>query len=140
MGRPWWYDSYSGGGKPPKRSRGPSRRFWAWFGALVLAFLTAAYRIQFALSASGLLFSFIDSLCTVLGLVVFVRAIASWFATGSRSLFIAVLDDISEPLLAPLRRLIPLIGNLDITPMVAIILLMVVIPNLVRLVLGLILR
>ena len=34
-----------------------------------------------------------------------------------------ILIEVTEPILAPLRRVIPLIGMLDITPMVAIFLL-----------------
>jgi YggT family protein len=34
-----------------------------------------------------------------------------------------MLDQITEPILAPLRRIVPRIGMIDITPLVAIILL-----------------
>ena len=138
MGRPWWYDSYSGGGgkPPPRRARGPSRRFWAWFGVLALSLLVAESSTGFVGTAGVLFLAYIDSLCEVLALVVFVRAIASWFVTGGRSLFLAILDDISGPLIAPLRRVIPLLGRLDITPLIAIILLLYVIPYLLHLILG----
>jgi len=36
-----------------------------------------------------------------------------------------VLDQITEPILSPLRRIVPRIGMIDITPLVAIILLQV---------------
>jgi YggT family protein len=39
---------------------------------------------------------------------------------------VVFLDYITEPILAPLRRVIPRIGMIDITPMVAIIILIVI--------------
>jgi YggT family protein len=36
-----------------------------------------------------------------------------------------VLDQITEPILSPLRRIVPRIGMIDITPLVAIIILQV---------------
>jgi YggT family protein len=54
-----------------------------------------------------------------------VRAILSWFALDPRNPLIQVLDQITEPILAPLRRIVPRIGMIDITPLVAIILLQV---------------
>jgi len=54
-----------------------------------------------------------------------VRAILSWFAMDPRNPLIEVLDQITEPILAPLRRIVPRLGMIDITPLVAIILLQV---------------
>jgi YggT family protein len=42
-----------------------------------------------------------------------------------RNPLIEVLDQITEPILAPLRRIVPRLGMIDITPLVAIILLQV---------------
>ena len=53
------------------------------------------------------------------------RAILSWFAMDPRNPLIEVLDQITEPILAPLRRIVPRIGMIDITPLVAILLLQV---------------
>jgi len=35
-------------------------------------------------------------------------------------MFIVILDDVTEPILAPLRRIIPMLGVFDITPLIAI--------------------
>jgi len=59
----------------------------------------------------------------VLGMAIFVRAILSWFAIDPRNPLIEMLDQITEPILAPLRRIVPRFGMIDITPMVAMILL-----------------
>ena len=71
------------------------------------------------------LFSFIRLLCEVLTLVIFIRVILSWFLTRPNTLSI-ILDKITEPLLAPLRRIIPRVGMFDFTPLVAIILLQLI--------------
>jgi len=71
------------------------------------------------------LFSFIRLLCEVLTLAIFIRVILSWFLTRPNTLSI-ILDKITEPLLAPLRRIIPRAGMFDFTPLVAIILLQLI--------------
>jgi len=62
-------------------------------------------------------------LLQVLSAAIFLRAILSWFALDPRNLLVEVLDQITEPILSPLRRIVPRIGMIDITPLVAIILL-----------------
>jgi YggT family protein len=47
----------------------------------------------------------------------------SWFAPPRGHPLISLLDDITEPILAPLRRVVPRIGMMDLTPLVAILLL-----------------
>ena len=68
---------------------------------------------------------FIWLLCQVLTIAIFVRAIISWFPVNPGNRLVASLYQMTEPILEPLRRLIPRIAMLDITPMVAIILLQV---------------
>lgn len=74
---------------------------------------------------------FIVILCQVLTFAIIIRAILSWFALGPGNPVLAFLFSITEPILAPLRRIVPRIGFLDITPFVAIILLQLL-ANLVR--------
>jgi YggT family protein len=64
-------------------------------------------------------------LLQILSAAIFFRAILSWFALDSRNPLVEVLDQITEPILAPLRRIVPRLGMVDITPLVAIILLQV---------------
>ncbi len=58
-----------------------------------------------------------------LSLAIFIRAIISWFPIDPRSSLVTVLDQITEPILEPLRRIVPRLGMIDITPLVAILLL-----------------
>lgn len=63
----------------------------------------------------------------VFTIAIFLRAIVSWFAVDPRNSLVIFLYQITEPILAPLRRIIPpLGGTIDITPMVAIVLLQVI--------------
>jgi len=69
--------------------------------------------------------NFIRLLCQVLTFAIFIRVILSWFVTRPNTLTI-ILDKITEPILAPLRRIIPRAGMFDFTPLVAIILLQLI--------------
>ena len=69
-----------------------------------------------------LIATFIYLLAQVISLAIFVRAILSWFPTVSNdNVFVALVYNMTEPILAPLRSVIPRVGMLDITPLVAII-------------------
>jgi len=70
-------------------------------------------------------------ICQALTFAVFFNAILSWIVMVSpRNRFVIslyhVLRQITDPILAPLRRIIPLIGMMDITPIVAIVILQIV--------------
>ena len=54
---------------------------------------------------------------------IFARAIISWFPVDPRGPIVQALDAITEPILMPLRRVIPRVGMIDLTPMIAIFLL-----------------
>jgi YggT family protein len=72
------------------------------------------------------LINFLVLMCNILSFAVFLRAILSWFPISPNSSLVVILVQITEPILAPLRRVIPLIGMMDITPLVAIVLLQMV--------------
>ena len=54
-----------------------------------------------------------------------IYAILSWFGPGFSNPAANILYSINEPLLRPLRRLIPPVSGLDLSPLVAILLLQV---------------
>ena len=72
------------------------------------------------------LFDFIRILCRVLTFAIIFRAILSWFSPRPTNMLVIILNKVTEPILAPLRRIIPMIGMLDFTPLVAIILLQLI--------------
>jgi YggT family protein len=66
----------------------------------------------------------IELFCGLLAFIIFLRAILSWFPISPYNPIVVFLNQITEPFLAPLRRVIPRIGMVDITPMVAILILL----------------
>ncbi len=71
---------------------------------------------------AGLLALFLN----IITFSIFFRALASWFPIDRDGPILRALDAITEPVLEPLRRVVPTIGMIDITPMVAMILLQVI--------------
>jgi YggT family protein len=51
----------------------------------------------------------------------------SWFSPMPTNMLTIFLYRITEPILAPLRRIIPRVGMFDLTPMVAIIILQLIV-------------
>lgn len=71
---------------------------------------------------------FIEILFQVLILAILGRALLSWFPVRPGNPFFplaVILHQITEPLLGPLRRIIPTIGMIDISPIVALFLLQI---------------
>jgi YggT family protein len=66
------------------------------------------------------------ALIQLLILAIFFRAILSWFVRDPYNPIARALDTITEPILQPLRQIVPRLGMMDITPLVAIILLSVI--------------
>ena len=66
-------------------------------------------------------------LCQVLIFAIFTRVILSWLALRPDNPLVIILYYITEPILGPLRRIIPTAGMFDFTPMAAILLLFVII-------------
>jgi YggT family protein len=52
-------------------------------------------------------------------LLIFVRIIFSWGMMGYGNRWMRFLIRITEPLLAPLRRMVPMVGMFDVSPIVA---------------------
>ncbi len=72
------------------------------------------------------LFNFLKLLCEVLTVAIFLRAILSWFSPRPTNMLAVILYRITEPILAPLRRIVPRVGMMDFTPLIAIILLQLI--------------
>lgn len=73
-----------------------------------------------------LLLQVINLAFTVYSLAIFARALLPWFRISYYHPVMRFLIRITEPILAPLRRYIPPMGGLDVTPMVALLLLWLV--------------
>ena len=75
----------------------------------------------------AIFFDVIEILCEILTVVIILRAILSWFVTNPTNRLVIILNWMTEPILAPLRRIIPRTGMVDFTPLIAIILLQLII-------------
>lgn len=64
---------------------------------------------------------FVGVLIQALAFAIFARAIISWFPINPNGPIVQALDAVTEPVLQPLRRIIPRIGMIDLTPLVAMI-------------------
>ena len=87
---------------------------------VLLAIILAANTTGFEPVLLVWLFSFVYYICRILTYAIIARAILSWFVRSRQNLIFMILDDITEPLLAPLRRIIPRFGMFDLSPLAAI--------------------
>lgn len=98
------------------------------FSAIVLAFLLnlmqylflrSVVEFGFALEWTALLaaLSVLKTIGKMLFWIIFIRAILSWFSKGSHPLDY-LLYQMSEPMLLPIRRILPSTGMIDFAPMV----------------------
>ena len=62
----------------------------------------------------------------VFSLLLLARVLISWFNPNPYSPVVQFLHRVTEPVLAPIRRVLPQTGMMDFSPMVAIILLIII--------------
>jgi YggT family protein len=84
----------------------------------------------------NLIILFINAISQLLVLLVIVSVILSYFMDPYHSVRRAI-DSVVEPLLAPIRRIVPLIGMLDFSPLILIILIQVVSNLIIRVLISL---
>lgn len=59
-------------------------------------------------------------------LIVFVAVILSWLPLGVDNPFVRVIRALTEPILGPVRRILPSAGGLDFSPIVVLVVLQLV--------------
>jgi YggT family protein len=74
---------------------------------------------------NSFILTFINLLFEIFRILILVRVIMSWIdPTGTRfGQFSRILYELTEPLVAPIRSIMPSVGGLDFSPIVALILL-----------------
>lgn len=74
------------------------------------------------------LLNLIASLFTIYMWVIIIRALISWVSPDPYNPIVQILYKLTEPVLRPLRRLVPphKLGGLDLSPLIAILLLLLV--------------
>ncbi|MCY4578316.1 MAG: YggT family protein [Chloroflexi bacterium] len=70
--------------------------------------------------------TFINILFYVLWAAILGRVILSWINLSPQNPIVVLIYGITEPILAPIRRVLPSMGMLDLSPMIALIVLMVI--------------
>ena len=75
---------------------------------------------------NGFLVTFLQLLCQILSLAIIARILLSWVDPAGQMRVSQILDEVTEPILGPIRRIMPNMGILDLSPMVAIMLLWLV--------------
>jgi len=71
--------------------------------------------------------SILNLLFTVLSLAVIARALLSWFDPTMRFPISHMIVNLTEPIIAPIRRVVPPVGGMiDLSPLIALILLQVI--------------
>jgi YggT family protein len=70
-----------------------------------------------------MILNFFALIIQLLLLAIFVRAILSWFPIGRDNPVVTIVFQITEPILVPIRRFLPSTGSIDLSPMVAMLLL-----------------
>jgi YggT family protein len=85
-----------------------------------VAGLILSLRYGAVINALGFVLSGLLSIYTLL---VFIRIVFSWGMVSYRNRLMRFLVDVTEPLLGPLRRIIPPLGPMDISPIFAFIIL-----------------
>jgi YggT family protein len=69
--------------------------------------------------AAGIFHLLVSWTFTILKLALLVRVISSWLPISPYSVWVSWSYRLSEPVLVPLRRIVPTLGGLDITPILA---------------------
>ena len=79
----------------------------------------------------------VSGICTIIYWLLMARIIISWFPVDPYHSIVQFLHQVTDPIMAPLRRLPLQIGMLDMTPLLAFIALFFLNRVLVRILLGL---
>jgi YggT family protein len=68
-------------------------------------------------------FAFINAVAGALTLAIFARVVVSWVPTLRLPLDLGeFVWDVTEPILGPIRRMLPFMGGIDLSPFLAILL------------------
>jgi YggT family protein len=76
------------------------------------------------------LINFLAILLQILLVAILVRVVLTWFPVDPSNPIIRVLFEVTEPVLAPFRRVIPRIGMFDLSPIAAMLVIQVILSNL----------
>lgn len=67
----------------------------------------------------------LHTLLSIYGYIIIIRAILSWFNPNPYSPIVQLINKITDPVLVPLRQVLPDMGGIDLSPLVAMIIIWV---------------
>jgi YggT family protein len=67
-----------------------------------------------------LVFRILDMFLTIMLFAIVIRAVLSWFDPRGSNPVSRALIEFTEPIIAPIRSIMPRMGMLDLSPMIAI--------------------
>ncbi|MGY8903021.1 MAG: YggT family protein [Burkholderiales bacterium] len=94
-----------------------------WVKLLLLSLLVSGFAVNPLWLSLGAVFALLRLAISALTGLLIVYAIASWLRSDSP--MIDLLERLCAPLLRPLRRVMPLVGGIDLSPLVLLVLLQV---------------
>ena len=74
----------------------------------------------------NIIVTFIRILVNVLWFALLARVVLSWIKLSPTNPLVVIVFQITEPMLAPIRRVLPRMGMIDLSPMVALIIIIVI--------------
>jgi len=129
---------------PPIRGMDTASIVLAWLlQALELLLVILLSKGMFApgYALLGAIPALVEFIINIFLAIIIIQVILSWVATGIYHPVVGLLNSLSNPLLAPIRRIFPAVSGFDFTPMVAvlglIVLKMLMLPPLKTLVVNL---
>ncbi len=75
---------------------------------------------------SQVIIGILSNLIFVLTIAILIRSLMSWFPVSPQNPIYQVIYGITDPIIKPLQRVVPRLGMIDISPMVAMIILLVI--------------
>lgn len=71
------------------------------------------------------LINFLNIFLVIMEIAIFGRVIMSWIDPGGQYSISRIIREITEPVIGPIRRIIPSVGMFDLSPLIALLLLSV---------------
>jgi YggT family protein len=68
----------------------------------------------------------IRAILTILTVAIIIRTLISWIRPYPNNPMVRLLNKLTDPIMRPLERVVPPLGGLDITPIIAIVLIQLV--------------
>ncbi len=67
-----------------------------------------------------MLYNILDNLLEIYTVIIVIRAVISWFSPSPYNPLYRLLIQITEPIIEPVRRIMPNLGGIDLSPIIII--------------------